>query len=402
MRQRPGAGVVTVSRQPSSRGSRRSRPISAPPGDGDGADAEQSDGRRRSSRRILPWPAQAYLDAVWDAVPEGAEPELFAARRAFLLDHVEPGDVVLDVGCGEGAFSAALAGRGARPIAVDVADEPLRRLRARFPEVADVRRATAGEPLPLADGEADLVWAGEVIEHVVDVGAFATELRRSLRPGGPLVLTTPDHTAPPARRASPRSPRLFDEHFWPYADHLRFFTAARCAMVLADAGFDDARHPQPTTATCTRSRGEGPARHDVRRAAGRAGTGVYVERLAARAARRGRRGRRGRRTSSGARRGAGSAAQPSPRTLRWTQVDLRRRAREDADVVHHPLPALRRAAPRPQVVTVHDLAFEALPDAFDPRFAAYARAVHRRAARHADAVVVPARRPRTSCARTGA
>jgi glycosyltransferase involved in cell wall biosynthesis len=72
----------------------------------------------------------------------------------------------------------------------------------------------------------------------------------------------------------------------------------------------------------------------------------------------------------------------------WTQVALRRRARA-ADVVHHPLPATTLAGPAPQVVTVHDLAVEALPDAFDRRFAAYARAVQSRAARRAAAVVVP-------------
>jgi len=181
---------------------------------------------------------QAYINAVWEAVPEGAEPELFDVRRTFLLDHVEPGDQVLDVGCGEGAFADAIAGLDAVPICVEVADEPLRRLRARFPHLNDVRRAAAGEPLPLADAEADAVWAGEVVEHVVDVGAFATELRRVLKPGGPLVLTTPDHNrALLARFAA--NPHLFDEHFWPYADHLRFFTSRTLTTVLDDAGFAD-------------------------------------------------------------------------------------------------------------------------------------------------------------------
>jgi 2-polyprenyl-6-hydroxyphenyl methylase/3-demethylubiquinone-9 3-methyltransferase len=178
---------------------------------------------------------QDYLDAVWDAVPEGAVPELFAERRDFLLAHVEPGTTVLDVGCGEGAFSAALAEHGATPVAVDVADEPLRRLRARFPGI-ETRRANAGGPLPAADGEFGAVWAGEVIEHVVDVGAFATELRRVLGPGGTLLLTTPDHPRRLLWRFALR-PRTFEEHVWPYADHLRFFTRRTLRMVLADAGF---------------------------------------------------------------------------------------------------------------------------------------------------------------------
>ena len=178
----------------------------------------------------------SYLDDVWAAVPEGAEPEHFALRRDFLLAHLPEGARVADVGCGEGAFSAAMAEAGARPIAVDVADEPLRRLRARFPRLGDVRRAEAGAPLPLRDGEVDAAWAGEVIEHVVDVGAFCAELRRVVKPAGPLILTTPDHPRRLLARLALK-PRLFDEHFSPYADHLRFFTARTLRRVLDDAGF---------------------------------------------------------------------------------------------------------------------------------------------------------------------
>jgi 2-polyprenyl-6-hydroxyphenyl methylase/3-demethylubiquinone-9 3-methyltransferase len=188
----------------------------------------------------------SYLDDVWAAVPEGAEPELFGLRRDFLLAHLPAGARVLDVGCGEGAFSAAMAEAGARPIAVDVADEPLRRLRARFGRLDDVRRATAGEPLPLADGEVDAVWAGEVIEHVVDVGAFCAELRRVLKPAGPLILTTPDHPRRLLARFALR-PAAFDERFDPYADHLRFFTVRTLRRVLSDAGFE--------TVAMTRARG---------------------------------------------------------------------------------------------------------------------------------------------------
>jgi glycosyltransferase involved in cell wall biosynthesis len=78
--------------------------------------------------------------------------------------------------------------------------------------------------------------------------------------------------------------------------------------------------------------------------------------------------------------------------VRWTQVDLPLIAqRAGVDVIHHALPALCRASPCTQVVTVHDVAFERLPWAFDPGFRAWARRAHRRAARGAAAVITPSR-----------
>ena len=50
-----------------------------------------------------------WRDAIWDAVPDGAEPERFAERLAFLLGHVAGGDRVLDLGCGDGAFEIGRA-----------------------------------------------------------------------------------------------------------------------------------------------------------------------------------------------------------------------------------------------------------------------------------------------------
>ena len=74
----------------------------------------------------------------------------------------------------------------------------------------------------------------------------------------------------------------------------------------------------------------------------------------------------------------------------WNGAELARRARRArADVLHHPLPAHARGAAPPQVVTVHDLAFEHLPECFDPKFRAVARRRHRAAARAARAVVTP-------------
>ena len=99
--------------------------------------------------------------------------------------------------------------------------------------------------------------------------------------------------------------------------------------------------------------------------------------------------------AANARRGApGGGAVQSLRNLAadswWTRVELPRLAREcGADVLHHPLPAHAPSAPCPQVVTVHDLAFERLPWAFDPAFRRWAHRAHRDAARKAAAVVCP-------------
>jgi len=72
----------------------------------------------------------------------------------------------------------------------------------------------------------------------------------------------------------------------------------------------------------------------------------------------------------------------------WTQAELPRRARAaGADVLHHPLPALARRAPCAQVVTIHDLAFERLPEHFSPGFRRWASLTHRHAARGAEAVI---------------
>jgi ubiquinone/menaquinone biosynthesis C-methylase UbiE len=175
------------------------------------------------------------LEAIWEAVPPGTEPERFALRRDWLLERVRPGERVLDLGCGEGAFTAALAAHGAHPVGVDVVQEPLRRGRARHPAL-DLRRAPLEGPLPVEDRSFDVVWAGELIEHVVDVAGWLAEVRRVLPSGGRLLATTPDHPAQLVR-ALADDPEAFDAHFDPRADHLRFFTPRTLAALVDDLNF---------------------------------------------------------------------------------------------------------------------------------------------------------------------
>ncbi|MHB8491382.1 MAG: class I SAM-dependent methyltransferase [Solirubrobacteraceae bacterium] len=176
-----------------------------------------------------------YHEALWDGVPVDAEPQWFHLRRAYLLDHVAPGDRVLDVGCGEGRFTMALSEAGAIATGIDVAEEPLRRARRRH-AAGEFTLVPSDGPWPFEDGLFDTVWAGEVIEHVADTGGWLSELRRVLHSGGRVLLSTPNHDRL-ALLGLALAPRRFAAHFDPRADHLRFYNRASLRDLLTDHGF---------------------------------------------------------------------------------------------------------------------------------------------------------------------
>ena len=198
-----------------------------------------------------------YQESLWEAVPEGSSPHAGELRRAFLLEHVRSALAlsdaraddaagqsdasrsvcrVLDVGCGEGYFAAELARAGLSVVGVDVAEEPLRRARARHPGL-DLRIVPVDRDWPLADASFDIVWAGDVIEHVADTAGWLSEVRRVLRSGGTLLLSTPDHGRL-AMAGLALSGRAFDARFDPRSDHLRFYTRRTLARLLEDFGFE--------------------------------------------------------------------------------------------------------------------------------------------------------------------
>jgi SAM-dependent methyltransferase len=164
-----------------------------------------------------------FREAVWAGVAPDALPEAFAPRRAWLLARIPPHARVLDLGCGDGAFAAELVAAGAEVLGVDVAAAAIERARARAPG-AEFRLVAEGEPLPVANGWADVVWAGEVLEHVVDVPGTLADVRLALKPGGILLATTPAH-GPLLTRTSNLSPS---------SDHLRFFTRKSLYALLTD------------------------------------------------------------------------------------------------------------------------------------------------------------------------
>jgi SAM-dependent methyltransferase len=108
--------------------------------------------------------------------------ELAAALIEFT--RVEPGMRALDVGCGPGALTSALAARLGAPnvCAVDPSEPFAEACRARVPGV-EVRVASA-EALPFADGSFDATLSQLVVNFMRDAEAGVRELVRVTRPGG--------------------------------------------------------------------------------------------------------------------------------------------------------------------------------------------------------------------------
>jgi SAM-dependent methyltransferase len=175
-----------------------------------------------------------FYEGVWAGMPQDPEPWAWRRRRALLLREVNPGERVLDLGCGSGRFVAALRDAGADPVGVELAQAALQRARGNVPG-ADLRLVAPDGTLPLGHGEVDLVWCSEVLEHVPDTIAFLTEVRRVLRRGGRLLMTVPDHGR---LKRTLLALTHYDAHYDPLGEHVRFYTRRSLTRALQATGFE--------------------------------------------------------------------------------------------------------------------------------------------------------------------
>ena len=117
----------------------------------------------------------------------GTSAEPIYQTVAALLAERSANGVLLDVGCGTGNLGRAVGGRFTRYVGADVVRYE------GFPADSEFRFIdTATGRVQMDDGVADVVAAVETIEHVENPRAFARELTRLCRPGGWVVVTTPN------------------------------------------------------------------------------------------------------------------------------------------------------------------------------------------------------------------
>lgn len=137
----------------------------------------------------------------WFTTPIGRLIKVYESDLLLELLTPQPGEQVLDVGCGTGIFTMdILRAASVRCVGIDLSLPMLRRARNRtdgFPftvVAADMRR------LPFAAQSFDRVYSMTALEFVNDAVAAIAELNRVTRPGGTIVVTTLNALSPWAVR----------------------------------------------------------------------------------------------------------------------------------------------------------------------------------------------------------
>jgi arsenite methyltransferase len=135
-----------------------------------------------------------YPEPELERVPDATVESFAGVANHWALGRIEPGAVVLDLGCGAGTdllIAAQMTGSAGRVIGVDMTSAMLDRARESAGvmglDPVELHEALI-ESLPLADASVDVVISNGVIDLVPDKDAVLDEIDRVLRPGGRLQL----------------------------------------------------------------------------------------------------------------------------------------------------------------------------------------------------------------------
>ena len=120
-------------------------------------------------------------------------PEVLDLWMDTIASHVESASVhaILDLGCGTGRFSEALAGRfDAQVFAIDPSKKMLEQARGKQRDPRVSYLPGSGESIPLDSNSVDLIYMSMIFHHFSDPQLAARECRRVLREGGTAFMRT--------------------------------------------------------------------------------------------------------------------------------------------------------------------------------------------------------------------
>jgi 2-polyprenyl-3-methyl-5-hydroxy-6-metoxy-1,4-benzoquinol methylase len=131
-------------------------------------------------------PIQAFYEHKYTA---GSE--IPRSSKLYTIECVPAGESlrILDVGCGSGLNSKALAAMGHSVCGVDLSEAAIEQYRSYGFEG---RAGNIEVGLDYPDDSFDVVFCSEVIEHMTSPAELVSEMKRVLKPGGQLVLSTPN------------------------------------------------------------------------------------------------------------------------------------------------------------------------------------------------------------------
>lgn len=159
-------------------------------------------------------------------------------RIAQVLNLIGSGKTVLDLGCGDGFFMERIKVRNNVVIGVETADKAIEKARKKGFQVYDLllEKNWSSE----IKENFDVVFAGEIIEHIFDTDNFLQNIKNVLKDGGYLVITTPNIAALGRRLflLLGKNPLLEITARVGDAGHIRYFTRETLKNLLIQNGFN--------------------------------------------------------------------------------------------------------------------------------------------------------------------
>lgn len=140
---------------------------------------------------------------------------------------------ILDIGCQLGDSCCLISQLGHKVYGVEVDTECVDIAKKKYP-MLNIQWGDCEREIPFPDKYFDLVWAGDVIEHIRFTDVFINEINRVLKVSGLFVLTTPMHNRIKNMLISITN---FEKHFNPEFSHYRFYTKKSLRNVLEKRGF---------------------------------------------------------------------------------------------------------------------------------------------------------------------